>query len=171
MSFVASSISTQVDASTSLGLKHALDAAIVRTIRNGDYASMEARWSINTIASFTCTPEPDWFAFPEAAKAAGALRAVIDGRKLKLASLGPSDWGTDGDYTVNPPVGFWPDYERAVLGQLRLAYGDDLEIERVFFSDSNALLASLQAGETHASGPYYVAGGAVNGTSRQAVLR
>lgn len=158
-------------AKSSKSLKLALDAAIVRVIESGSYLALESQWGINTVASFSCTPEPDWYAFPSADEADGVLKDVLASRILKLATLGPYDWGPDGDYTQSPPVGFWPGYELAILEQLQLAYGDDLSVERVYFSDSQPLLDSLQAGHTHASGPYYVLGGATNATYRQAVLR
>jgi hypothetical protein len=35
---------------------------------------------------------------------------------------GGDDWAQDGDYTVTPPRGFWPDYTEALLAELRTAY-------------------------------------------------
>lgn len=56
----------------------------------------------------SCSPNGDVYPFPAAADLAAEDWFATG--KILVGSLGPVNWGNTGDYTVDPPVGFWPDY-------------------------------------------------------------
>ena len=102
-------------------LREAIDAALVRAIHAGDYQRIESQYfasnGFESVAAFTCGINPDYFTFPDAASATGQLKDVLDAKELKVAALGPSNWGYQGNYEEEDPSGLWPDYMNAVFAQ------------------------------------------------------
>ena len=47
------------------------------------------------------------------------------------------NWNEDGNYQVDPPTGFWPDYLNYFLGQFQKAYGEDIALERVWMKSED----------------------------------
>jgi hypothetical protein len=95
------------------------------------------------------------------------LNLVLGGALVpQLASLGPSNWGSDGNYLVDPPVGFWPGYVEAVVGVLNTQYSLRIVVNRTFFQSSAQVLASLEGGRSHLSEPYFALGGFYDGKPR-----
>jgi hypothetical protein len=78
------------------------------------------------------------------------------------------DWSQDGDYTVTPPTGFWPEYTESLLFEFKAEYGADIELERVWcgWTCTQALLA----GAVHMTGPYFLADGFTNDRARSKEL-
>jgi hypothetical protein len=68
-----------------------------------------------------------------------------------------ADWAQDGDYTVNPPTGFWPEYTTSMLAEFKTVYGSDITLERVWcgWTCTQALLAGGDYGGSDMSAPYF----------------
>ena len=64
------------------------------------------------------------------------------------------NWHEDGNYQVDPPTGFWPDYMRYFMGHFRNEYGQDIELERVWMKENGSNL--ILNGNIHMSEPYYI---------------
>jgi hypothetical protein len=95
-------------------LREAWDASVVRAIHEGTYSALEAQYfasnQFDSVAAFTCGIDPGKFPFPDASSATGLLAQVLSSGKLKVAALGPYDWGYQGNYSADPPTGLWADY-------------------------------------------------------------
>ena len=124
-------------------LEEALDAAIVRVIKKGlpqSFAKKNPPFEM--VSVFNCMAEPESWPFPNATFTS----------PVKIAALGPGDWGVDGNYKSNPPVGYWPDYYNAIEKEFKEAYG--VGFERVWFSSSSSLMNALRDGTVDATEPY-----------------
>jgi hypothetical protein len=56
----------------------------------------------------SCSTSGDAYPFPSPEELSDEL--WFKAGKIKVAALGPVDWGNTGNYLVDPPVGFWPEY-------------------------------------------------------------
>ena len=61
----------------------------------------------------------------------------------------------DGNYQVDPPTGFWPDYMDYFMKHFRAEYGSDIKLERVWM-DNNMGTEMVLAGIVHMTEPYYI---------------
>ena len=101
----------------------ALDAAIVRVIGAGKVAEA-SRTHTNSAGPFpyvavhTCKPTTVNAEFPFPSASNAAVAAFITRGHIRVGALGPYAWGRDGDYTKNPPTGFYPDYYNAISAAL-----------------------------------------------------
>eukprot|EP01069_Polyplicarium_translucidae_P011052 Polyplicarium_translucidae@DN3467_c0_g1_i1.p1 len=73
------------------------------------------------------------------------LRGVLERGRVRVGGL-LHDWGEDGNYTTDPPRGFWPDYTRAVGVEMSRLAARSVVIEWVLQPDSNLLLEDLAMG-------------------------
>lgn len=79
------------------------------------------------------------FQVPNRNSAKGVLRKILDQKVIKVLADGPYNLGdNDGNYLVDPPVGFYPDILDAIIDEFRnLAgpdgeiYGADIRMERI----------------------------------------
>ena len=65
------------------------------------------------------------------------------------------NWNEDGNYQVDPPTGFWPDYVQYFLGQFQKEYGYDIKLERVWMNSDEGSHMVLN-GTIHMTEPYYI---------------
>jgi len=142
-------------------LMEAVDAAVVRTHNLGEL-QLAARKNppFEAVEVHTCrSDDPTKIPFPAADKATGLLKEVLTTRKLKILSYGNAsalpDWKQDGNYKANPPTGFWPDYMRSFMKHFKAAYGEDIELERVWHKTAAGTEAVL-SGDIHMTEPYYI---------------
>eukprot|EP00958_Prasinococcus_capsulatus_P025641 scaffold4404_cov383-Prasinococcus_capsulatus_cf.AAC.6 len=149
----------------------AWDAAITRAIGKGKYAEIEEKHEpFEGIASFSCSPDDDAFAFPTEEEATGMLKDVLMSGKLRVAALGPYNWGVDGNYQVTPATGFWPEYMDAIFGEFQLAY-PGVEMERVWYETSGETMDAIVNEECHLSEPYWVQPSFYNGVPRSQAFK
>jgi len=144
----------------------ALDAALVRIIQRGDVEKIaEANAPYEALVVHSCKPTSSHFVWPNMTSM--STFGLSKGGTLKICALGPFDWGgTDGNYKVDPPVGFWPDYYTHLETEFKQTY--DMTFERVYYTTSAALMDGLNSGACHASEPYMMLGSAHTGsTSRK----
>lgn len=144
----------------------ALDAALVRFIESGGVEKVAAaNPPYEALVVHSCKPTAGHFAWPTLAQLA-PFGLVKDG-KLKIASLGPYDWGVaDGNYKVTPAVGFWPDYYTEVEKEFVKQYG--ITFERVWYPTSAKVMAAVHDGICHTTEPYMMLGSAAStNTSRK----
>ena len=147
-------------------LNSALSAAIMHVQATGGFRdAVAANHPFEAAAMFTCAVQEG--TFPNASLAEGALRDVLDTGVLKVAALGPYDWGVDGDYTADKPTGFWPDYLSALVAALADGMGAPIAMERVYAASSADTLQLLLDGEAHISEPYFATNGLFDGVPRQ----
>mmetsp|Transcript_35624 Transcript_35624/g.81652 ORF Transcript_35624/g.81652 Transcript_35624/m.81652 type:complete len:842 (+) Transcript_35624:44-2569(+) len=136
----------------SASLSQAFNAGLMRVIQNGKWAQIVATWNKPFAASWTCSPDPTKYLFPEYASldASHTLKEVLDGGVLKIAGFSV-DWAADGNYLLDTPTGFWPDIVNAIVDEMRTAYGshmsNSLTVERVYFQTSTSILNALQQGK------------------------
>jgi hypothetical protein len=142
-------------------LLNALDAAIVRMIESGTIEKIaEKAHPYEALIVHSCKPSSDHFEWP----------ALLGNRtEIKIASLGPYNWGgTDGDYTVTPYVGFWPEYYNEMEALFKTNYG--IGFKRVWYATSGEVFDSLKSGATDATEPYFMVGSAYGNDSRKTVF-
>ena len=150
----------------------AINAAIRAVSGGGNFMALQdANHPFQAAAAFTCAPveghEADANSFPNASLATGVLRDILDTGVLKVAAFGPRDWGVDGNYTADPPTGFWPDYLSALVAALADGMGAPIAMERVYANSATATLQLLLDGEAHISEPYFATNGLFGGLPRQ----
>eukprot|EP00401_Gymnodinium_catenatum_P000505 CAMPEP_0117554824 /NCGR_PEP_ID=MMETSP0784-20121206/50954_1 /TAXON_ID=39447 /ORGANISM="" /LENGTH=477 /DNA_ID=CAMNT_0005352003 /DNA_START=69 /DNA_END=1498 /DNA_ORIENTATION=- len=96
--------------------------------------------------------------FPDAAAATGLLRDVLQTKRLRILAYGADDdkpdWHADGNYQVDPPVGFWPDYMNFWMAHFQEAYGSDIVLERVWMKAGGTEM--VLNGSIHMTEPYYI---------------
>jgi hypothetical protein len=142
-------------------LMQAIDAAVVRTHDSGELQKAEKNNPpFEAVEVHTChTDNMSMVPFPDAATATGLLKDVLDTRMLRILAFdsdkGKPDWHQDGNYQVDPPTGFWPDYMRYFMAHFKEAYGNDIELERVWYSSGGSTAALLE-GTIHMTEPYYI---------------
>jgi len=143
-------------------LLQALDAAIVRMIETGVIEEIATKNEpYDALVVHSCKAHSSHFDWPSV--------DLLNRKEIKIASLGPYDWGgTDGDYTTEPYVGFWPDYYRALESQFETEYG--ILFTRVWYKTSAEVLQSVVDGTTDATEPYMMVGSAYDGLSRKSVF-
>ena len=144
----------------------ALNAAVMEVNSNGQFLALqEANAPFQAVAAFTCGVQPG--AFPNASTATGVLADIVKSKTLKVAALGPYDWGVDGNYTKAEPTGFWPDYVAAVASELSAGLGIEIAVERAYSASSTGTLQLLLDGEAHISEPYFATNGFFGDLPRQ----
>jgi hypothetical protein len=137
-----------------------IDAAIVRVLQKGlpqQFAAAHPPFEMVTV--FSCKGNPTNFPFP-----AGAVTTP-----LRIGALAPGgnqpDWGVDGNYTANPPTGYWPDYYRAIETEFQTQYG--VGFQRVWLPSSAAVMSALENGTIDATEPYWTVDSFHNGRGRK----
>jgi len=161
---------------SSYDLSKAVDAAIVSMQTAGkDEEIRKNNMPFEFMAVHTCKgSDLTAFSVPDKSAATGLLRAALDSKVLKVGALGPYDWGgQDGDYTVTPPVGFYPGWLAAFCDEFNDLSGPDgvkyssagnITCERTYKTSSAGVFKDLFDGQTHLTEPYYVVDGFYYGT-------
>lgn len=154
-------------AQSSYELSLAVDAAIVRLQSAGkDEEVRQNNLPFEFAAVHTCrTDDPSIFTVPNSAAAEGLLKEVLDTKVLKIGALGPYDWGgNDGNYKVDPPVGFYPDWLTAFCEKFNALAGPDgvaynsngaISCTRTYQAGSGGVFRDLFDHVTHVTEPYY----------------
>eukprot|EP00747_Dinoflagellata_sp_TGD_P187095 gnl/TRDRNA2_/TRDRNA2_44577_c0_seq1.p1 gnl/TRDRNA2_/TRDRNA2_44577_c0~~gnl/TRDRNA2_/TRDRNA2_44577_c0_seq1.p1 ORF type:complete len:598 (-),score=140.32 gnl/TRDRNA2_/TRDRNA2_44577_c0_seq1:323-1879(-) len=141
-------------------LMEAADAAVVRTHNSGDLLwAQDRNPPFQALEVHTCrVDDPSKIPFPDASKATGLLADVLETRKLRILAYGSEDalpnWQQDGNYEVDPPTGFWPDYMDKFMHHFRQAYGSDIQLERVWMKAGGT--EKVLDGSIHMTEPYYI---------------
>lgn len=90
----------------------------------------------------------------------------------QVAALGPANWGVDGNYELNPPVGFWPDYVTGIADAIAAKYGlGRLQVNRTFYSSSSQVLDAVRTRRHHLTEPYFNLGAFYRGVPRRVGMR
>lgn len=158
----ASAQLTCTDPNSADGLSRAVDAAIMELQgQAGWFHTLRTSSGYTSAMSvFSCTPDATKWVYPAEAGAVGILRRVLRTNTLKVAGV---QWSTStgaANYKADPPAGFWPDYMKAIVGQLSTAYGRTITLERVYFANSGLVVDAVAAGEAvDMSEPYYYLSG------------
>ena len=71
-----------------------------------------------------------------------------------------------GDYVQDPPVGFWPEYLRAIVARINKQYGVNIKIKWNLFSDSSKIMDSVRKGESDMTDLYMILSSFYNGKDR-----
>lgn len=116
------------------------------------------------ILAHTCKEDDQsQFFVPNKKEATGLLREILDNREMRVLAQGPSNWGiNDGNYLLDPPVGFYPDFLEAVMDQFKNLSGPDKEpygevsIKRIFSNTSPFPWYYLFNGTAHLTEPYFI---------------
>jgi hypothetical protein len=148
------SVDTMFSALPADTLRLAIDAAIVRTLHNkGDRTAAEKNPPMEFVAVHTCrTDQVEKFPFPEPV-AGDRLSQAIDRGSLRIASYGPFDWGGNtGNYKVDPPTGFWPEYYNAIEKEFKAHY--NIDFERVYSMSGAGTMNLLLDGDADVTEPY-----------------
>ena len=147
-------------------LRVAYNAAIARIIESGEYLEIKNRTQMKeVIACITCAPDSTQTNYPAREKVTGRLKDILDNKLVKIAGLYYNDLPA-GDYTVNPPVGFWPEYARAIFKRIGDFYKVELKIEWVLFTQSNDIMTSVRSGESDLTDLYMILSSFYNGKDR-----
>ena len=86
-----------------------IDAAIVRVVANsGPFNFSTNNPPTKVIQINTCNFDPTLYNFPPIENVSSESWYISG--YLQIGSLGPYNWDNAGNYLVNPPVGFWPEY-------------------------------------------------------------
>lgn len=116
------------------------------------------------VLAHTCKEDDQsQFYVPNKKEATGLLKDVLDNKEIRVLAQGPSDWGiNDGNYLLDPPVGFYPDFLEAVMDQFKNLSGPDKElygeisIKRIFSNTSPFPWYYLFNGTAHLTEPYFI---------------
>lgn len=137
-----------------------LDRALVNIIESGGVERIARdNAPYRAMVVHSCKPSSAHFDWP----------SVANNTVVRVASLGPYDWGgTDGDYTVTPFVGFWPSYYEAINAELVAKY--NITLVRNWYPTSAAVLDSLVSGESDTTEPYMTVGAGYTDMSRKSVF-
>lgn len=147
-------------------LRVAYNAAIARIIESGEYLEIKNRTQMKeVIACITCAPDSTQTNYPAREKVTGRLKDILDNKVVKIAGLYYNDLPA-GDYTVSPPVGFWPEYARAIFKRIGDFYKVELKIEWVLFTQSNDIMTSVRTGESDLTDLYMILSSFYNGKDR-----
>ena len=132
----------------------AIDAALVRVIESGGVEECARNNPpYEALVVHSCQADSNKFDWP----ALSEIDPHGNRTSIKIAALGPYQWGgADGDYTVTPHVGFWPDYYRLLEQQFNDTYG--LTFERVWYAGSKGVMDSVLDGVTDTTEPYMMVG-------------
>lgn len=133
-----------------------MDAAIVRLQRSGlisEYAQENAPFEY--VEVHMCrSDDPDKhlpFQFYN----------ITNQTVIRVGALGPYNWHQDGDYTQNPPTGFWPSFYKGI---------DDILVNhtliRQWYPTSKAVMDALLAGEIDATEGYWTVDSFYEGNPR-----
>ena len=147
-------------------LRKAYNAALARIIESGEYLEIKNRTQMKeVIACITCAPDSTQTNYPAKDKLTGRLKDILDKKLVKIAGLYYNDMPA-GDYTVQPPVGFWPEYARAIFKRIGDYYGVEIAIEWVLFTQSNDIMTSVRSGESDLTDLYMILSSFYNGKDR-----
>lgn len=152
-------------------LMEAVDAAVVRTHNAGELVkAVKSNPPFKATEVYTCSAlDPSTVPFPNKSLATGLLKDVLDTKRLRVLAYGdPSNkpnWQQDGNYQVDPPTGFWPQYLDYFMDQFRAAYGSDIQLERVWTASGDTQL--VLDGTVHMTEPYYLYEGLYNGSVKK----
>lgn len=137
-----------------------LDRALVNIIESGGVEQIARdNAPYRAMVVHSCKPSSDHFDWP----------TVANNTVIRVASLGPYDWGgTDGDYTVEPFIGFWPSYYEAIEAELVAKY--NITLVRNWYPTSAAVLDSVVSGESDTTEPYMTVGAGYADMSRKSVF-
>jgi len=141
-------------------LMEAVDAAVVRTHNAAEVLQAQERNPpFQAVEVHTCrSDDPSKVPFPDNASATGLLQDVLQTRRLRILAYGSADdkpdWHQDGNYQVDPPTGFWPDYMESWMAHFKAAYGNDIVLERVWMTSGGTDL--VLNGTIHMTEPYYI---------------
>ncbi|CAF2039390.1 unnamed protein product [Rotaria magnacalcarata] len=151
----------------------ALNAAIADVQREDkDETLLSKNNKTNQIRVFTCLQDTQ-LPVPNRNDTTGFLHKILfETKKLLIGGLGPMDMGGhDGDYSVNPPTGFFPELLDAIvkkLGQLKgpdgFVYGEGITAERIYHKNMTSLFQALLNGDIHATDVYMLINAPYNGT-------
>lgn len=71
-----------------------------------------------------------------------------------------------GNYVVDPPIGFWPEYLRAIVDKINAFYQVNIQIKWNLFSSSAAIMDSVRKGESDMTDLYMILSSFYNGKDR-----
>ena len=133
------------------------DNVIIDIIEKGKVKDIEFKnYPFKNLVVHTCLPTPvpmDW-------------HNLKNNSVIKIGALGPYNWGQfDGDYTVTPYTGFWPDYLDAIEQEFKDRY--QITFERVWYPTSSSLLDAVLNGDVNTTEPYMLVGSAYKDRSRK----
>jgi hypothetical protein len=146
-------------------LSMALNAAISRVQLKGIDQEIAMKNAPKEIVSAHTCKEDDQsqFQIPNRSEAKGVLREILDKKVIKVLGNGPYNWGdNDGNYLVDPPVGFYPDLLEAIIEEFRNLSGSDKEpygdirFERMNTVESPFPWYRLFDGTVHITEPYFI---------------
>lgn len=127
------------------------------------------------IQAHTCKEDDQTqFAVPNKKDAKGFLKDILEKKEIRVLANGPFNWGiNDGNYLVDPPVGFFPDFLQAVVDEFKSLSGPDKEeygevkIKRVFTKESPFPWYYLFNGTAHITEPYFILDAPYGGSGKQ----
>lgn len=116
------------------------------------------------VSAHTCKEDDQTqFQIPNKREAKGMLRDILDKQQIKVLANGPFNWGdNDGNYLVDPPVGFYPDLLEAIVAEFGSLSGPDKEVygditfERINTKENPFPWYKLFDGTAHISEPYFI---------------
>lgn len=168
----------------SVDLFTAWNTAQMTAISNGLLKKLNDKYPlVKGKTVYTCTPHSSFYKFPDASNATGSLRHLLDVyfifiemQTRELLAGGIEFDLIDGNYSANPPTGFWPEYIQSVVDELNNHYfpTDSKKItitHKLYGSDSEKCIDELQKGNIHLLQPYFVIGAFYQDAPRSEMTR
>lgn len=127
-------------------LRQLIDAAIVRLAMSGklqEFASKNAPFEFVEVHTCRSADVSKNLPFPSVES--------FTSNTIRIGALGPYNWHQDGDYTVDPATGFWPD----VLNELEKILDNNYTFNRIFYNTSQGVMDALRNGEVDVTEPYW----------------
>ncbi|CBZ52821.1 conserved hypothetical protein [Neospora caninum Liverpool] len=66
------------------------------------------------------------------------------------------NWGQEGNYSVDPPVGYFPTYLRAIVEKVSMRYRKPVRSQYIFFSNGGDAMKSVARGVAHMTDIYFI---------------
>eukprot|EP01098_Paradermamoeba_levis_P005054 TRINITY_DN2148_c0_g1_i2.p1 TRINITY_DN2148_c0_g1~~TRINITY_DN2148_c0_g1_i2.p1 ORF type:complete len:348 (-),score=135.43 TRINITY_DN2148_c0_g1_i2:55-981(-) len=148
-------------------LKQAWDAAFVSLIASGEYARISSVDPNNEIIS-DCFAIPEFYPFPP--NPTGALARALERGSILVGNVGDSPGLPVSDTTTNPPTGWLPQLQAAIVKLISTAYNKPLTSAWVYYDGSDSAFTALAAQKIDIVGFDFSVGGFYNGSRRSVVF-
>eukprot|EP01068_Selenidium_serpulae_P012298 Selendium_serpulae@DN5795_c0_g1_i2.p1 len=152
------------DVTDNTNLKLALNSALMSAIYSGDVQFLMSEYGNHHRISTICNTQATYSAPRNDSLSPGdGLKAVLDSKTLNIKGM-EANWGSDGDYTVTPPTGFWPEYLNLVVSELNRVYDTTITVNYTWEDVGSDVEGSIPLG-VDTSDIYYLINALVRGTN------
>ncbi|CRH01066.1 hypothetical protein PRELSG_1141500 [Plasmodium relictum] len=113
--------------------------AIVKSlISDGQINNLIKKHNVDYSASDLLGNVPDVEEIPKSSEKDDVLNKILNNKEVKVGALKGKNWGSIGNYEVNPPTGFWPELMYLIWKTIsKKVFNDEnaIKVKYLFFAD------------------------------------